>query len=320
MDILQHDIFSDLRNQQVPTFNSAYIKTETYPLGEVLDRIRCGEIRLMKVDGDVKPRWKEEQQELFVTSVVNGLPIPLMYVNSERDGATIIDGFERLAALSAFCQGDSNMDIRLNGKRVSDAGGLSASIRKKLLSTPVRLCSLTQKTPALLQYHVLQWLNASGHYSLEKSYRRLVQLKHGQLTDRLHRMQLQYNKLIVDLLAQGIAYYFFANSQGGDFGTEQDCVCRSYDVSLAVGDASLEILVERLQQFMKLYAQLFPDLAKSRSRRLVLALYLLIVDDRFHQEAEDLPESISACLADKEFNKLPADIFAIFRYLQSHYS
>ena len=56
MDILQDDIYLDLKNQKVPTFNSSYIKTETYPLSEVLTRISSGYIRLMKIDGQEKPR------------------------------------------------------------------------------------------------------------------------------------------------------------------------------------------------------------------------------------------------------------------------
>ena len=316
MDILQDDIYLDLKNQKVPTFNSSYIKTETYPLSEVLTRISSGYIRLMKIDGQEKPRWTEQQQELFLASVVNGLPIPLMYINLEEAGATVIDGFERLVALNAFCKGDSCLDIRLQGKKVLGADELSVSIRKKLLSTPIQLCSLTQKMPMFLRYHVFQWLNASGHYNLDRSYKRLVKLKHGRLLDRLHRMHFPSNELIADILVQSGAFFYFQDSQSENLGTEKDCICMTYDALQQVDNARLGDMLKLLQQFMEMYAELCPS--QSKQKRLVLVFYLLVVGKTVRQKAEDYPKIISACQADKDFSKLPADIFAISHYLQSH--
>ena len=196
------------------------------------------------------------------------------------------------------------------------ADELSVSIRKKLLSTPIQLCSLTQKMPTLLRYHVFQWLNASGHYSLDRSYKRLLKLKHGRLLDRLHRMHFPSNELIADILVQSGAFFYFQDSQSENLGTEKDCICMTYDALQQVDNARLGDMLKLLQQFMEMYAELCPS--QSKQKRLVLVFYLLVVGKTVRQKAEDYPKIISACQADKEFSKLPADIFAISHYLQSH--
>lgn len=317
MDILQDDIYLDLKNQKVPTFNSSYIKTETYPLSEVLTRISSGYIRLMKIDGQEKPRWTEQQQELFFTSVVHGLPIPLMYVNSEEEGTTVIDGFERLVALNAFCKGDSCLDIRLQGEKVLGADELSVSIRKKLLSTPIQLCSLTQKMPMFLRYHVFQWLNASGHYSLDRSYKRLVNVAHKQLIDRFHAMYLMVTDLDVDVLVQTLAHARFSDPEKGNLGGSKNSVCWVYDGLRTLDSHWLAEGMKRMQRdIIAKVAGLFPS--QKRSKRMMLAYYLLFNSKALRQKHRDLKEVLSGCLADKEFSKLPADIFAISHYLQSH--
>ena len=170
MDILQLEIVSDFADRQMPVFNSSYIRTETYPLSEVFSRIETGDIRLVTIDGRRKSKWKKEQRELFVTSVLNGLPVPLIYMNAEEEGATVIDGFERLTALYEFCRGNVDYTLRMFGNQLSGQEEFTASVRRKLLSVPVQLCFLAQKTPVLLRYQVFQWLAFSGHYSLNQAY------------------------------------------------------------------------------------------------------------------------------------------------------
>lgn len=89
----------------------------------------------------------------------------------------------------------------------------------------------------------------------------------------------------------------------------------TYDALQQVDNARLGDMLKLLQQFMEMYAEVFP--AQSKKKRLVLVLYLLVVGKTVRQKAEDYPKIISACQADKEFSKLPADIFAISHYLQS---
>ena len=315
MDILQLEIVSDFADRQMPVFNSSYIRTETYPLSEVFSRIETGDIRLVTIDGRRKSKWKKEQRELFVTSVLNGLPVPLIYMNAEKEGATVIDGFERLTALYEFCRGNVDYTLRMFGNQLSGQEEFTASVRRKLLSVPVQLCFLAQKTPVLLRYRVFQWLAFSGHYSLNQAYVRLMKQAQYQWMEKLDELQVPAGPLDAELLAQAVSYMHFRKQPDGC--TEQDSTCLAYDILFKTGkdlvSKALELLYESV---VKRVAQLFPR--RRRSWRLVLAFYLLSAGNLSGKELKDKEKMLSDFLHDDTFARLSNNIFDIERYIQSH--
>ncbi len=109
--------------------------------------------------------WNERQQSQFIESVIMGLPIPMMFLAEDEEGAfEIVDGTQRIRSLEAFLSNDLELEglkklDSLNGFRFQD---LPTAQQNKLTSRALRLVILDQDTSDENRRDLFDRINKSG--------------------------------------------------------------------------------------------------------------------------------------------------------------
>lgn len=113
-----------------------------------------------------RERWKEDKQSALIESFLLNVPVPPVYLSEDEYGFySVIDGKQRLTAVSAFmsdelCLKDLKEFPELNGSRFS---GLPPQLRNALFMRPYfRVVTLLKQTDPELKYEVFLRLNTGG--------------------------------------------------------------------------------------------------------------------------------------------------------------
>ena len=109
--------------------------------------------------------WNERKQSQFIESVIMGLPIPMMFLAEDEEGAfEIVDGTQRIQSLVAFLSDDLELEglktlDTLNGFHFRD---LPSAQRNKLTSRALRLVILDLETTEETRRDLFDRINKSG--------------------------------------------------------------------------------------------------------------------------------------------------------------
>jgi hypothetical protein len=122
-------------------------------------------------------RWDEEQESKLVESIFLGLPVPAIYVATNRDGTwELIDGLQRVSTLIHYVA-DSPESLAAVGKgaplelaglaKLSFFNGMTfaalpTSLQLTFLKGPLRLTALSDKSDVDVRFDLFERLNTGG--------------------------------------------------------------------------------------------------------------------------------------------------------------
>ena len=154
----------------------------------------------MIIEGDLKLnpeyqrnyRWDDKQASRFVESLLLNIPVPVIYLNEEKDTKQIvIDGQQRLASLLRFIKPEE-LDVnplfnsmilkplvlqelkvlsKLNGKTIRE---LSPEDRSTLLKRHIRCIVILNESDSMLKFEVFERLNTGSVKLTDQEVRNCV--------------------------------------------------------------------------------------------------------------------------------------------------
>lgn len=140
-----------------------------------------------------RERWDKLKQAELIESFLLNMPVPPIYLAEESIGRySVIDGKQRLTAISAFMGGDLRLDnlrtfSKLNGSAIKQ---LPDGVRTGLAVRPLRVVTVLRQSSEELKYEVFRRLNESA-----------VPLNPQEIRNVLYRGPL--NEAILELSSNG---------------------------------------------------------------------------------------------------------------------
>lgn len=145
--------------------DSLVIQSSDLSLGSLSDMVAKKAIDLQP-HYQRRERWKEDKQSALIESFLLNVPVPPIYLSEDEFGSySVIDGKQRLTAVSAFMSNELRLRAlrefpELNGKTFSD---LPTHLSNALYMRPYfRVVTLLKQTDPELKYEVFLRLNTGG--------------------------------------------------------------------------------------------------------------------------------------------------------------
>jgi len=193
-------IFSDPREEQESAIDSIpkderHLRTQAYDMSisDIIAKINTKDIVL---DPDYQRNyvWDEKRASLLVESILLNVPIPVIYVAEDDDGAwDVVDGLQRLSALSRYFNNEfklKGLEVlnELNGLKYKD---LNPKASRLLRNGILRLILIFKESHADIKYEIFMRLNRGA-----------VKLTEQELRNCLYRGR--FNDLLHELVGQGL--------------------------------------------------------------------------------------------------------------------
>ena len=170
--------------------------TKDYPIELLVNKFNKGEFFIPPYQR--KFIWQNKNRDLFIESVLLGLPIPFMFFGDCDSGKMeIIDGAQRIQTLVEFVNNRLQLnDLKkltsLNGFKFND---LPESQQKKLLNRTLRVIVLEDNTPNDVRQDLFNRINTTGIPANGSEVRRGSYP--GKLTDFIEKCTM--NELFIKL-------------------------------------------------------------------------------------------------------------------------
>ena len=121
-------------------------------------------------------RWKDEGRSQLIESVFLGIPIPPLFMATNRDGTwEVVDGVQRLSTLIHYAGDDkhrkeigetSHLTLKGLDKLVSLNGStfqqLPQNIKTQFLLRPIKVVTLSDKSDSVVRFDLFERLNTGG--------------------------------------------------------------------------------------------------------------------------------------------------------------
>ena len=210
--------FSDPREEQESAIDSIpkderHLRTQAYDMSisDIIAKIKAKDIVL---DPDYQRNyvWDEKRASLLVESILLNVPIPVIYVAEDDDGAwDVVDGLQRLSALSRYFDNEfklKGLDVlnELNGQKYKD---LNPKASRLLRNGILRLILIFKESHADIKYEIFMRLNRGAVKLTEQELRNC--LYRGRFNDLLHELVGQ--GLIQTLLDLDAPHYRMADAE-----------------------------------------------------------------------------------------------------------
>ncbi len=173
---VENKSFGDLREQLEEERKKVDVASHNFSTRE-LSRMMLDEEIDIAPAYQRKFRWTEEGESLFIESVFLGLPIPPVFVATNKDfGWEVVDGLQRLSTLLHFMARDGDdlsiidraEPLKLTGLGKLDAlndvryAELPKNIQVYFGRQPIQVVSLTDKSNKLIRFDLFERLNTGG--------------------------------------------------------------------------------------------------------------------------------------------------------------
>jgi hypothetical protein len=177
-----------------------------------------------------KYRWNAERSSRLIESVLLGIPVPSLFVATNRDGTwELVDGVQRISALVQFAGGEAlrkklgiDHALELIGLDKLEAFNscvieqLPQSIRLQLMLRPIKFVTLSDKSNKVVRFDLFERLNTGGVALSDQEIRDCVY--RGTFTRTLETLSKNKHFRQVVLLT---------HKQNRD-GTREECVLRFF--------------------------------------------------------------------------------------------
>lgn len=149
-------------------FNPNEIKVSTQPLtlGDLIDRLEYGEIKLNSDFQRLPNLWDNTKKSRLIESILLRLPIPTFYFDGKDDNKwEVIDGLQRISTLKSFVIEKS---LRLeNLQFLTDYNNfnfedLPREFQRRIKTFPITVYILEKGTPDDVKFNIFSRLNQGG--------------------------------------------------------------------------------------------------------------------------------------------------------------
>lgn len=136
--------------------------------------------------------WKQDQQSLFIESVLLGFPLPPLYINKNKNGEYIVvDGRQRLTTLKRFLHNEfklSNLNALpdLNGKNFNDLIEINPEYQTRIEDTKLLVYLIQPSVPLEMVYDIFNRINTGGTQLTRQEIRNCIYL--GNATKLLQEL------------------------------------------------------------------------------------------------------------------------------------
>ena len=136
--------------------------------------------------------WKQNQQSLFIESVLLGFPLPPLYINKSKEGDFIVvDGRQRLTTLKRFLHNEFRLSElnalpELNGKNFDDLIKLNPEYQTKIEDTKLLVYLIQPSVPLEMVYDIFNRINTGGTQLTRQEIRNCIYL--GKATQLLQEL------------------------------------------------------------------------------------------------------------------------------------
>lgn len=183
---------------------SRTLRTQAYDksVGDLVAMVIAGDI-LLDPDYQRNYVWDNPKASLLIESFLLNVPIPIIYVSEEADGAwSVVDGLQRLTSLKRFFEDDfrlSKLEVfqELNGLTFSR---LPPKAQRTLKNGILRIIVILQESHPEIKYDIFQRLNRGSIKLNEQELRNC--LYRGPLTSALREARKEKNFLEIIGLAE----------------------------------------------------------------------------------------------------------------------
>jgi hypothetical protein len=193
---LRKNVRYDIRELTVQIIVNKYEKGLDYQVDdEFLDKSKFYNV-LFIPDYQRDFTWDKVRQSRFIESILLGLPIPLVFVAENKDGAwEIVDGSQRIRTLNAFLNNRLTLNSlekidTLNGFQFQD---LDVSRQGKFMDTPLRMIVLSEDADDEVKRDMFERINRGS--DLLKPMEKRKGDKTGKFTDFIYDICINPDKV-----------------------------------------------------------------------------------------------------------------------------
>lgn len=149
-------------------FNPNEIKVSTQPLtlGDLIDRLEYGEIKLNSDFQRLPNLWDNTKKSRLIESILLRLPIPTFYFDGKDDNKwEVIDGLQRISTLKSFVI-EKNLRLE-NLQFLTDYNNfnfedLPREFQRRIKTFPITVYILEKGTPDDVKFNIFSRLNQGG--------------------------------------------------------------------------------------------------------------------------------------------------------------
>ncbi len=158
--------------------NEIDVITQQRTVGQIMDRLKYGEIDLSPDFQRRANLWKKTQKSGLIESMLLRIPIPSLYVSEDKDGKfQVVDGLQRICSIAHFvdftslnkCLETKLVPLRLTGLQSlsSDLEGrsfdeLPRPLQRRIIETELTLHIIRAGTPVNVKFNIFSRINQSG--------------------------------------------------------------------------------------------------------------------------------------------------------------
>lgn len=151
-----------------PTKASIQIREEPQTVYELV--VRKWDRQMLVIDPEFQRNfvWGQDQQSMFIESILLNFPLPPMYINITPEGKyVVVDGRQRITTLRGFL--DNGFKLRglkaipsLNGKTFQDLVDIDEQYRTKIEDKKLLVYIIPSEVPLEMVYDIFNRINTGG--------------------------------------------------------------------------------------------------------------------------------------------------------------
>lgn len=284
---MENDIeLEDIGNEVITNpFNPSQVKIrrDPYTLGQLVDKIKYGEIIFKTPYQRKDDLWNEQAQSRLIESVILNLPLPSFYFD-ETDSINhiwnVIDGLQRCSVFKKFII-DSTLklqNLEFLGKQYNGLGfiDLPRDIQRRIIQTPITVILVELGTPDFVKFNLFKRINTGGLILTPQEIRHAM--NQGVASDTIAEMASypEFKKATCyripsdrmedqEFITRFVAFYI----------TESDHYAPDLDTFMTEGMAEISFLTEQQREDIK-----------CRFRRSMVTAYGIWGDDSFRKRTD----------------------------------
>ncbi len=144
--------------------NDIVVNTPTLNMGDIIDRLEHGEIKLNSKFQCSSNLWNTTKKSRFIESILLKLPVPAFYfVWDDDDSWEIIDGLQRISAIKSFVI-DKKLELEnlefLKEYNKCKFDNLPRTLQRRIKIFSITANILGKGTPDTVKYNIFNRINS----------------------------------------------------------------------------------------------------------------------------------------------------------------
>lgn len=161
------------------------VRLQHFTLGHIIQMIENRKLAIYDNDmQNLTVSWTKKQKSLFIESLLIKLPIPIFYFDGSYSQWMVIDGLQRLSAVSEFIQNKFKLNSLEYLKKECENhlfSELPGYLQSRIFETKLVAYVINPGTPHEVKYNIFRRINETGTHLNGQEIRHVF--FHGQASD-----------------------------------------------------------------------------------------------------------------------------------------